>query len=479
MQGKPERSTHHILIADDDPDARFVLGELLLQSGYEVTAVENGKKAIEAAQAFEFDLALIDVQMPGISGMQVAEVFKGDETLRYTPLFLITALSELSDIQKGLGSGADDYITKPYDKDELLARVGAGLRIRALYEALRASRNVSYTLQQRSEGTLSKLSDPVFANGMIGTSASMSAVRDLIAKSANADVPVLITGESGTGKELVAAALHYSSQRGGAPFVAQNCAALSESLLESELFGHVKGAFTGALKDRAGLFELADGGTLFLDEIGEMQPTLQAKLLRVLQDGVISPVGGGKPKKVRVRVVCATNRDLEREIAAGNFRSDLFYRINVVKIHLKPLRERLSDLPSLVEFFLDGIALRTGQQRKTLETAAVGRLCGYSWPGNVRELQNEIERLVIMSGAEQVIPTDLLDERILRGGVEPGRVESSAATSEDLPSAVAQLERLMISEALNRLAGNKSEAARRLGISRSSLIQKASQYGLG
>ncbi len=463
----------HILIADDDADARFVLGELLSGVGYQVTAVENGKKAIDAAHSLEFDLALLDVQMPGISGIQVAEAFKGDDRLRYTPVFLITALGELADLQRGFAGGADDYIVKPYDKDELLSRVASGLRIRGLYEQLRSAHAVSNALQERSE-------HPVAGslNAMIGSSSAISTVKDLISKAANADVPVLITGESGTGKELVAAALHYSSSRKTAPFVAQNCAALSESLLESELFGHVKGAFTGALKDRAGLFELADSGTLFLDEIGEMKPGLQAKLLRVLQDGLVTPVGGVKAKKVKVRVVCATNRDLEKEIETGNFRSDLFYRINVMRIPMKPLRERLADVPALVSFFLTKIAERTGQPLKAISAAAVEKLSEYPWPGNIRELQNEIERLVIMAGDETEIAADLIEERVLKGsGIKIDN--ASGASSVDLPSAVAALEKQMISETLLRLQGNKSEAARQLGISRSSLIQKAAQYNLG
>lgn len=462
----------HILIADDDADARFVLGELLSGVGYQVTAAENGKKALDAAQSLEFDLALLDVQMPGISGIEVAEAFKGDDRLRYTPVFLITALGELADLQRGFAGGADDYIVKPYNKDELLSRVASGLRIRGIYEQLRSAHAVSNALQERSESSLT--GSP---NAMIGASAALSLVKDLISKSANADVPVLITGESGTGKELVAAALHYSSSRRDAPFVAQNCAALSESLLESELFGHVKGAFTGALKDRAGLFELADSGTLFLDEIGEMKQGLQAKLLRVLQDGLVTPVGGAKAKKVKVRIVCATNRNLEKEIEIGNFRSDLFYRINVMRIPLKPLRERLADVPALISWFLTKIAERTGCPLKSISAEAVEKLSVYPWPGNIRELQNEIERLVIMAGGETEIAADLIDERVLKGsGV---RIEtSSGSSSADLPSAVAELERQMISSALSRLEGNKSEAARQLGISRSSLIQKAAQYDL-
>jgi transcriptional regulator with PAS, ATPase and Fis domain len=302
----------------------------------------------------------------------------------------------------------------------------------------------------------------------------MRVVYDLVEKVKDSRVAVLITGESGTGKELVASAIHYNSGRKSRPFIAQNCSAFSETLLESELFGHVKGAFTGALRDKPGIFELADGGTLFLDEIGEMKPTLQAKLLRVLQEGTFTPVGGTKQRKVDVRVVAATNRDLEKMIKDGSFREDLYYRLNVIRIQLPPLRERVGDVASLVEHFLSKIAAREGSAAKSIQPELLSLLCNYRWPGNVRELENEMERLWLMAGGASMISRELADARLSNSGA--AAVE--AAVEGSLAGAVESLERRVIQAALEKTGWNKSETARILDISRSNLIEKVKVYGL-
>ena len=458
-----------ILAADDNADALFALTTLLQNEGYTVVSAENGTDAFALAEEHIPDLAILDVNMPGLDGCAVTEKMKQHPELRYTPVILLSANSELDDVETGLDRGADEYIVKPFERRELLARLKAALRIHALYRDLRAERARGDALQTRVE-------DRFRFGNLIGRSASMRAVYDLIEKVKDSKVPVLITGESGTGKELVAAAIHYNSIRKGKPFVAQNCSAFSESLLESELFGHVKGAFTGALRDKPGLFEMADGGTLFLDEIGEMKAILQAKLLRVLQDGTFLPVGGSKPKTVDVRVVAATNRDLQVMIKEGTFREDLFYRLNVISIKLPPLRERAADIPALAEHFLEASALRDKRDRKRLTADMLKLLCEYRWPGNVRELQNEIERLILMASGED-IGVEFADER-LRGGISGAPSSSSSQAQGTLPEAVAAVEKSLIVSTLEKTKWNKSEAARLLGISRSNLIEKVKVYGL-
>jgi transcriptional regulator with PAS, ATPase and Fis domain len=316
---------------------------------------------------------------------------------------------------------------------------------------------------------------------IIGRSQSMAELYRIMSKVVETDVPVLITGESGTGKEVVATALHAHGPRHDKPFVVQNCSAFNENLLESELFGHVKGAFTGASRDKQGLFEVADGGTFFLDELGEMSPALQVKLLRVLQDGSFMPVGGTKQKRVDVRIIAATNRNLEEMVEKGTFREDLYYRLNVVNLRLPPLRDRAGDVPLLVDFFLAKMVTKTGSPKKAVSADAMVALESYAWPGNIRQLENELQRAQVMSGKDALIDLSCLSPSV----VNSARVGTKAAQPVNSPEGEARLkdvldsvERDMILAALKRCDGNKSEAARQLGISRSNLIAKAQNFGI-
>ena len=467
-----------ILAVDDNPEGLFALETTLSAAGYTVVTAASGTEALAQAREAKPDLILLDVNMPEPDGYAVTRELKADPELRYTTIVLLTARGGLEDVVHGLSQGADDHIKKPFEREELLARVAAALRLRSVYEELRSATKEKSRLQRRAEETTS------YAN-IIGSSPPMRAVFDLIEKVKDADVPVLITGESGTGKELIASALHFQSIRRSKPFIVQNCAALQEQLLESELFGHLKGSFTGAIRDKEGLFEAANNGTLFLDEVGEMSAQLQAKLLRVLQDGTYTPVGSTTSRKAKVRVVAATHRDLKDMVAKGTFRQDLFYRLNVVPIRLPALKERAADIPLLVEFFLsikNGTKNASSASAVSFSPAAMAALVRYSWPGNVRELQSEIERVLLLSGGATTITPQHLT--IQQGADSPARTDQTNGPTDGegppsgLKDALAALELRLIREALEKAKGNKSEAARALGISRSNLIAKVQEYHL-
>lgn len=461
-----------ILAVDDNSEALFALEQLLISRGFAVVTAGSGTETLEKAESEKPDLILLDVVMPEPNGYEVARVLKSDPALRYIPIVLLTGRDELHDIIHGLEQGADDYICKPYQSDELVARVHAALRVKRLYGELREVRSVNRQLQARFEENFS------FGN-IIGQSPAMTELYNIMAKVVDTDVPVLVTGESGTGKEMVASALHANGPRRDKPFVVQNCSAFNENLLESELFGHVKGAFTGAVKDKQGLFEVADGGTFFLDELGEMSPALQVKLLRVLQDGSFMPVGGTKQKRVDVRIIAATNRDLESMVEKGTFREDLYYRLNVVNLRLPPLRERAGDVPRLVEFFLRKIAERSKQPEKRIDAESMSLLEGYAWPGNIRQLENEVQRACVMVGKDEVITRACLSPVVASGSARPGKIATQVETQgKTLKQVLDRVERELIEETLARCEGNKSEAARQLGMSRSNLIAKAQEYGL-
>lgn len=313
-------------------------------------------------------------------------------------------------------------------------------------------------------------------DNMIGKSKPMQELYGLLDKIKSAESTVLVQGENGTGKELIAKAIHFNSPRKEKQFVIQNCSAFNDNLLESELFGHVKGSFTGAIKDKKGLFEVADKGTFFLDEIGDTSPTMQVKLLRVLQEGTFTPVGATEPKRVDVRIIAATNRDLKDMVEKGTFREDLYYRLNVINIRVPPLRERKEDIPLLIEFFLDKAAASTGQPKKIVTKRALEKIFDYAWPGNIRELQNEIERLVVLAGAEQKITADMLSGRVLEAG-DKTKIQGARVHGK-LKDALEDLEREMIREGLRRTGWNKSKLAKELGISRAGLIMKVEKYGL-
>ena len=464
-----DTSAVKILAVDDNPDALFALEQLLLSRGFQVVTAASGNETLEKVEAERPDLILLDVVMPEPDGYAVAKILKAHPELRYITIVLLTGKDELPDILRGFEQGADDYICKPYQSAELIARVHAALRVRKLYTELRDVKVANRHLQ-------AKLTENFSFGSIIGKSPAMADLYQIMAKVVDADVPVLITGESGTGKEMVATALHANGPRRDKAFVVQNCSAFNENLLESELFGHVKGAFTGAMRDKQGLFEVADGGTFFLDELGEMSPALQVKLLRVLQDGTFMPVGGTKQKKVDVRIIAATNRNLEDMVQKGSFREDLYYRLNVVSLRLPPLRDRAGDVPLLVQFFLSKIADKTKQSVKSIAPDAMACLERYPWPGNIRQLENEMQRAYVMSGKESVITRECLSPTA--AGVEVPALKIPHGQERALKDVLDQVEREMIEQALGRCEGNKSEAARQLGIARSNLIAKCREYGL-
>lgn len=458
-----------ILACDDNEEALFALKEMLEINGYRVNTAVNGKDAVAKAKAETPDLILLDLMMPEMNGYDATALLKKDEVLRYTPVVLLTSKYALSDIVTGFKYGADDYVKKPFHKDELLARVNAAMRTRELY------RDLQKTHADNKRLRIELKSGSAF-EGIIGDSASMREIYSLIEKIKDSDVSVLITGESGTGKEVIARAIHSTSQRKNKPFVVQNCSAFNDNLLESELFGHVKGAFTGATRDKQGLFEVADGGSFFLDELGEMSPALQVKLLRVLQEGTFIPVGSTKEKKVDVRVIAATNRNLQNMVRDGSFREDLYYRLNVVNIILPALRERRGDIPLIADFFLAQLAAKANVNAKVLSEDAKQALLSYDWPGNVRELQNELERAALMSGKNDVIEVSDLSSRLLtKSNYEDNRGHRLEGKLKD---ALDNLEKNMIVAALDKFNGNKSEAAKALGISRCNLIAKVNKYSV-
>jgi DNA-binding NtrC family response regulator len=465
----------HVLIADDDAEALFALSTLLESRGWSVVAVVNGAAALQELERNTFDLIILDVQMPGITGIEVASTIKSDPVHRFTPVALLTANTDLESVIAGLDAGADTYLTKPYRKDELIARVHALVRTKSLYQELK-------TITKENVALKALVRDRDGAHNIVGSSKKITEIFSLIDKIKDSMLPVLITGETGTGKELIARALHEQSIRSQKPLVIQNCAAFSESLLESELFGHVRGAFTGAIRDKEGLFELADGGTLFLDEVGEMSLPLQAKLLRVIQEGTFTPVGGTSIKKVSVRVVTATHRDLLRRAQEGAFREDLYYRLSVLTVHLPPLRERQEDIPALAVHFLKRALARDGREAKRFSPEVVSAFSAYRWPGNIRELQNEVERLALLSGDDTVLTDEHLSPQIraARGTTlhTKSQPESHGAPAEIKPlkDLLDAYEKEIIVASMARNEGNKSKVAEELQISRTSLIKKVQGY---
>ena len=432
-----------VLIIDDDRAMREGLAETLADLGHAPRMAASGREGL-AAMSDDIDAVLLDLRMPG--GMDGIEVLR---RLRASgnspPVIVLTAFASAENTIEAMRLGAFDHLTKPIGREEL--------------------RNLLDRLPSRHRNTAA--AGEITANALIGSSEAMRNVQKAIGLAADSDATVLILGETGTGKELVARALHVHGKRKTKPFVAVNCAAIPGDLLESELFGHVKGAFTGAAGDRAGAFREAGDGTLFLDEIGDMALSMQAKILRALQERVIVPVGG-KPIPTGARIVAATHRDLPGLVASGGFREDLYYRLNVVPITVPPLRERPSDVVPLAEYFLALAA--AGRSRKTLSAAAIEKLCHYGWPGNVRELRNVIERACVLTTGGVIEPSGI----DTTGSVQP----QDDLLSGDLPSAVARLEAAMIRKALDACGGNRTEAARRLNINRQLLYTKMQRYGL-
>lgn len=373
-----------LLIIDDERGIRNTLREILADEGHEVEVAENGKQGLEMAQAKTFDLIFSDIKMPEMDGIEVLKALKEGEEAIDTPIVMISGHGDVETAVQALKIGAYDFLLKPLDLNRILITTRNALE--------------SKSLKQETK----QLRKKVAAHGlqMIGKSAAIERVREIIDKVAPTEARVLITGPNGTGKEVVAHLIHEHSTRANGPMVEVNCAAIPSELIESELFGHMKGSFTGAIKDRAGKFEQADGGTLFLDEIGDMSLAAQTKVLRALQESEITRVGSDKPIKVNVRVLAATNKDLQKEIAEGNFREDLFHRLNVIPIAVPPLKDRLEDIPLLVEHFTGRICNEQGIAPKTFNEEAIKALQSREWTGNIRQLRNVIERLIILAGPQ-------------------------------------------------------------------------------
>jgi len=444
-----------ILLIDDDSSLRRVIEFSLAEAGYRVQPAASGEEGLALFGKEPADAVVTDITMSGMNGIDVLK--KVQEQAPGLPVVVITAYGTIESAVEAMKLGAFDYVTKPFNRDELRMTLERALKLRRL------------------ENENRRLRDEVIGKyrfeGIIGRSETFQSILDLAGRVAGSDASVLVTGESGTGKELIARAIHYTGGRATGPFVAVNCAAIPENLIESELFGHVKGAFTGAVKDKEGKFELADGGTLFLDEIGELRIDLQAKILRALQERTIDRVGGTKPAAVNVRILAATNRDLEREVKEGRFREDLYYRLSVITLQVPPLRERRDDIPLLAEHFL----------RKYNRDAAVSfapdaltALSAYGWPGNVRELENVIERASVLRRGTTITVSDLPEKL---AGVRHGIGDIILNLPDDGLS-LEDLEKSLIVKALEKHKGNQTRAAEYLRITRPTLIYRMEKYGL-
>lgn len=446
---------HRILIIEDEPSMRVGMGHLLSSSGYAVKMCEDGAKGMSAIEAERFDLVITDLKLPHVDGLTLLHRIK--EISPETGVIIMTAFADVKSAVQAIKDGAFDYIAKPFSNEELLITLERFLKFRSLEMELKRLRE---TVSEKSG----------FEN-LIGVSPAMRDVFDRIESIAGTDVPVLIQGESGTGKELAANAIHSLSLRKNKPFVKINCAAIPESLFESELFGHEKGAYTGASETRKGKFEFADSGTIFFDEVGDIPLSLQPKLLRVLEDGVITRLGGNASIKVDVRGIYGSSKSLKECIAAGTFREELFYRINVVPLTLPPLRERREDVPYLIDHFLAHFKGKYDRADLTISPPAYNALLSYDYPGNVRELKHAIERAVILSKNGIIDIKNLPDEMSSRSD----RI-SLPAENLSLEASVRGVERERIIKALNDSGGKKMEAARALGISRKVLWKKLKEY---
>ncbi len=445
-----------ILLAEDDSSARSAFSQFLSHLGYEVTETSNGPDALEFLSDAHYDLVLTDLKLPGMDGMEILRAIqpRAPQTLG----ILMTGYGTIQNAIQAMRLGVFEYLLKPVNLEEL----------QLVLERAREYQRLHLENQQYRQEIQRRFSP----QNLIGHSDSMKQILELIEKVADSDSTVLIFGESGTGKELVARAIHYRSNRMDKPLVPINCAAIPGDLLESELFGYEKGAFTGAHKTKVGRFELASGGTLFLDEVGEMSPQLQVKLLRVLQERSFERLGGVKSIKVDVRIIAATNRDLESSIEEGKFREDLYYRLSVIPIQIPPLRDRREDIPLLAEHFLENFNRQKGRDVQGISPRAMEALVQYSWPGNVRELENLMERMVVLKRAG-IIDLEDLPEKVRGTGSQDdlGRI-LLPESGIHLDAAVHKLEKELILQALKRTGGVKKEAARLLGMKRTTLIQK-------
>lgn len=465
----------HILVIDDDASVRSILEEFLHLKGFEVTLAGDGERGVELIQEKKFDLYLVDLVLPGIGGIEV--LTKVSSLNRLLPAIVITGFGAIQTAVEAIKAGAFDYITKPFILEELLLVV---------------QRALDYSKLKKENLSLKKqLKQRYDFQGLIGNSPQMEKVYGMIKKISDTDATILIQGESGTGKELIAKIIHFNSSRAPHPFIPFNCAAIPKDLLESELFGHERGAFTGAINTRIGRFERANGGTILLDEIGELHPSFQVKLLRVLQEREFERVGGSKTIKVDVRILAATNKNLEMETKSGNFREDLFYRLNVIPLHIPPLRERPEDIPVLVDYFITLFSKKRKRENVRVDLEVINLFLHYPWPGNVREMENLIERILILNEDGLITTKDLPNRfaefagfpskellEIPKGSPDSNREVILPDRGVNLNHLVEEVERSLINQAMLKSQGVKSKAAELLGLKRTTLLEKIKKLEL-
>ncbi|MFP6774319.1 MAG: sigma-54 dependent transcriptional regulator [Alphaproteobacteria bacterium] len=460
-----------VLVVDDDPTQRRLLEAVVSRHGYDVEIAKGGEDAIafmQSDKAAAVDLILLDLVMPDLDGFEVLQQVKSRRP--DLPTIVLTAQSSIEIIVRVMQAGAADFIPKPASPERLLVSMENALKMNVLTgQVSRLSRQVEGRMQFED---------------LITGSDTMNMALDLARRAASSNIPILIEGESGVGKEMVARAVQGSSERAGKPFIAVNCGAIPEKLVESMLFGHEKGAFTGATERHAGKFQEADGGTLFLDEIGELRQDMQVKLLRALQEGEVDPVGSSKPVKVDIRLISATNRELQRQVSEGKFREDLFYRLNVFPIQIPPLRDRLDDIPPLSEHFVAKLAATEGKAVRGLSADALDLLMGFDWPGNVRQLENAIFRAVVLCDGDELTLKDFPQIAQSMGMDTPMAHNGGANGGLSVLNAVGEIRTLdameadMIRLAIDKYEGQMTKVARRLGIGRSTLYRKVSEFGI-
>ena len=465
-----------ILVADDEESIRWVLGERLEKAGYRVEYASDGTEALEKVLSERFSLVLLDIKMPGLSGLEVLKESRSKGVK--TPVIVITAQTTVKNAIEAMKLGAYDYVAKPFDVNEVRLIVERAIEGYSNSKALRAKSHEKYEPHR----------------GIVGSSPPMQRLYKIIGRVAEKDLTVLITGESGTGKELVARVIHFHSRRAEKPFVAVNIAAIPKDLLESELFGYERGAFTGAQSKKIGRFEEAHGGTLLLDEIGDIPSDLQTKLLRVLEEKQFYRLGGEKPQEVDVRVIMSTNKNLDEEVSGGNFREDLYYRISSITIDLPPLRERKEDIPSLARHFREKYEIELGTEEKVISEEALETLKRYNWPGNVRELENTIKRVLVFS-SDPVITSqtlvesasylgqerrkeDLLEKLIRERALSLIELQDNSQDKGIYELLIKDVEKFLIEAVLERTRGNKKRAARILGINRNTLSKRIEELGI-
>ncbi len=459
-------NTPHILVVDDELSMREVLELMLIREGYTVTCAENGRTAIGLLEKVQYDLMLCDIKLGDISGLDVLQASK--KCNPDTVVILISAYASTETAVAAMNAGAYDYVPKPFDKDELMQTVAKALDLK--------------TIEHEKELLDDQLKENLHFGVLIGSSPAMTHIYKLIIQVAKTKTNVLITGESGTGKELIAQSIHKESDRINDPFVVINCGGIPETLMESELFGHKKGSFTGATQDKKGLFEIAHKGTIFLDEIGELSLPIQVKLLRAVQEKVFKPVGGNEDVSVDIRIISATNKELEKEVIAGNFREDLFYRLNVIEIKVPPLRERKTDLRILAQHFLEKYSKEMGKEISKFSSYAIDLLNKYDFPGNIRELENLLERSVALSTTNIILPDSLalsLHKRRWIEGFKDRRFDlDEVSRGVSLDDILEDIERGYLNKALDCSNGSKNKAAELLGVSFRSLRYRLDKLGI-